>query len=254
MEFSWTTFTFEVINFLALVWILQHFLYRPVTAAIARRKTAIETEIAAAKTKEAEALQLKSQFENRLADWEKEKSAAREQWLLDLAAEKKRGLAELDESLQQERKKSQVLEQRRIVELTERMADEANANAIRFANRLLSRLAGPALENKIRDVLIEDLGMLSGPERDAFISACNTPDAKILVATAFPLDAGGHGALVTALSALAGKPLAPACESIQDNSLICGFRLTAGPWILKCNIADELEFFQRHHSYTGVTI
>ena len=49
MEFSWTTFTFEVINFLALVWILQHFLYQPVTAAIARRKSAIESELAAAK-------------------------------------------------------------------------------------------------------------------------------------------------------------------------------------------------------------
>ena len=45
MEFNWTTFSFEIINFLILVWILQRFLYKPVTNAIARRKAAIESQL-----------------------------------------------------------------------------------------------------------------------------------------------------------------------------------------------------------------
>lgn len=249
MEFSWTTFTFEVINFLALVWILQHFLYQPVTAAIARRKTAIETEIAAAKTIEADALQLKSQFENRLAEWEKEKSAAREQLLQDLATEKKQGLALLEATLQQERKKSQVLEQRRMAELSERMAAAANANALRFVSRLLARLASPELENTIRELLIEDLATLVTSERESLRATC-APGTIVQLASAFPVAPGGQAAITTALSAVAGTPLT--CESMQDESLICGFRLTVGAWMLKCNIADELAFFLQNHADTGV--
>ena len=32
MAFDWTTFGLEIINFLALLWILKRFLYRPVLA------------------------------------------------------------------------------------------------------------------------------------------------------------------------------------------------------------------------------
>lgn len=250
MEFSWTTFTFEVINFLALVWILQHFLYQPVTAAIARRKSAIESELAAAKTIEADALRLKSQFENRLADWEKEKSAAREQLVQELAAEKKQGLALLEATLQQERQKRLVLEQRRMTELTERMAATANADALRFASRLLSRLASPDLENAIRELLIEDLATLAEPEHRSLRAAC-TPGAVMQLASAYPLAPSGQEAITAALSAVAGMPLTS--EAMQDEALICGFRLTVGAWMLKCNIADELTFFQQYHSATGVT-
>ena len=46
MEFDGTTFALEIINFLVLVWLVQHFLYQPGTAAIAQRQAGIEKILA----------------------------------------------------------------------------------------------------------------------------------------------------------------------------------------------------------------
>lgn len=41
MDFDWTTFILEIINFLILIWILKHFLYRPVLKVISERRSGI---------------------------------------------------------------------------------------------------------------------------------------------------------------------------------------------------------------------
>lgn len=241
MEFSWTTFIFEVINFLVLLWILQRFLYVPVTSAINRRKAAIEANIATARSIEAEAQQLKRQYENRVAEWEKEKAAAREAMLSTLNTEKSRLMAELDESLQQERLRHQVLEQRRIAEVTERLTKDASAKAARFASQLLGRLACAELEAKICQVLLEDIGKLGATERASIIQANGAAEVAVTVASAFPLDAAGQQAIAAALADWLGRPVS--CATILDPSLISGFRVSVGSWMLRCNLMDELAFF-----------
>ena len=69
MEFDWTTFALEIINFLILVWILKRFLYRPVLDVIARRRAGVEKTLADAKRIEAEAGELKQRCECELAQW-----------------------------------------------------------------------------------------------------------------------------------------------------------------------------------------
>ena len=61
MEFDWTTFILEIINFLILVWILKRFLYRPVLGVVARRRAGIEKTLADARRIEAEAGELRQQ-------------------------------------------------------------------------------------------------------------------------------------------------------------------------------------------------
>lgn len=38
MQIDWTTFVLEIVNFLALVWLLKRFLYTPVLDVLARRR------------------------------------------------------------------------------------------------------------------------------------------------------------------------------------------------------------------------
>jgi F-type H+-transporting ATPase subunit b len=45
MELDWTTFALEIINFLALIWILKRFLYRPVLATLGQRRAGIEANL-----------------------------------------------------------------------------------------------------------------------------------------------------------------------------------------------------------------
>ena len=79
MEFDGTTFALEIINFLVLVWLLQHFLYKPVMTAIAQRQAGIEKILADAQATRSAADALKLQYENRTAEWEQEKADARRQ-------------------------------------------------------------------------------------------------------------------------------------------------------------------------------
>ena len=48
MEWNWSTFVLEMINFLVLVWILKHFFYRPVLGVIERRQKSIDQTVEAA--------------------------------------------------------------------------------------------------------------------------------------------------------------------------------------------------------------
>ena len=60
MELNWSTFLLEIINFLVLVWILKRFLYQPVLDVIARRRKAIEAQLAEALRLQDEAESLKA--------------------------------------------------------------------------------------------------------------------------------------------------------------------------------------------------
>ena len=241
MEFSWTTFVLEIINFLVLLWILKRFLYKPVMDAIARRKAAIEKALADGKVLQDSVQALKEQYENRLGDWEREKEKARTRLLDEIKTERVRLMAGLQASLEQEREKNRVLEQRRIDELRRGIEDEAMAQGGRFAARLLSRLAGPDLEAKLVELVLEDLAHLPNEKRQTIGTAYREAGSKVLVASAFPLSKMQRDALTEALSQLIGQDIS--CELSQDHHLICGLRITIGPWVLRANLQDELGSF-----------
>ena len=56
MNFDWTTFLLEILNFFILLWILQRFLYRPVIEVIQARQRNIQATLEDARRLEAEAV------------------------------------------------------------------------------------------------------------------------------------------------------------------------------------------------------
>lgn len=57
MQFDWLTIAAQIANFLVLIWLLQRFLYAPITQAMAKREARIEQRLADARTQKAEAEQ-----------------------------------------------------------------------------------------------------------------------------------------------------------------------------------------------------
>lgn len=248
MEFDGTTFALEIINFLVLVWLLQRLLYRPVTAAIARRQAGIEAIRAEARKLRAEAETLKGQYENRMADWEKEKAQARQQLLQELEAERTRLMAALQAALDDERDRRRAAEQRRAQDERRGLEAQARAEGVRFVARLLARLSSSGLEEGIRRVLLEDLPQLPEPQLQALRAAGQAGEAKIT--SAYPLGPTERDGLAAALRALAGKPVA--CEFEEDGKLLAGLRISLGSWMVRANLQDELQFFaEAPHDGTG---
>ena len=241
MEFSWTTFFFEIINFLVLIWILQRFLYKPVMKVIAQRKASIESRLEEAKAIQTAAQELKRQYEDRMADWEEEKDQARTRLLDDFAAERARLMAELRESLDQEREKNRVLEQKHAVELRKKMEQEACASASRFAALLLSRIANAQLEDRIRELMIEDIAYLPQDKIQSLRQACGDTDTPLKVTSAYPVDEDARAAITRALASLIAKPVV--CNFVRNPDLLAGFHISVGFWALDCNLKDGLNFF-----------
>ena len=90
MQLDLTSFFLELINFVVLVWILHRFLYKPVLAAIDRRRAAVEKSLAQAKTARDEAGTLKAQVEQRLASWQRERAEAQGKLAVERAAQRDR--------------------------------------------------------------------------------------------------------------------------------------------------------------------
>ncbi len=239
MEFEWTTFFLEILNFLVLLWLLQRFLYQPVQAVIARRRADIEQQLEAARSAQDQAEALRRQYENRLADWEREKEQARRQLTATLAQEESRRREQMQQVLAQEQEKVRALENRRQQELLEQLGRQAVTLGERFVARLLSRLASPALEASLVTMVVEDLAGYELDGGNALQRALHEDGVQI--ASAYPLAEAQRLALLAALRRLAGHDIRAAFT--ENSELLAGLRISAGACLLHANLRDELEFF-----------
>ncbi len=243
MELSWPTFFLEIVNFLVLVWILKRFLYKPILQAIGQRKALIEKNLADAKARQGEAEALKQQFQKRLADWENEKAKLRIGVTEEVAARRAQLLSALDDSLKQERGKARVLEERRLNELRNNAEATGIAAGVKFTARLLDRAAGPELEARLISLALEDLQSLPADQIENLRSACRRAGLQIKVASAFAIGPAQRGAIEQELKKLTQDGVT--LQFDEESGLRAGLRISIGPWVLRANLADELEFFAR---------
>ena len=242
MSFDSTTFVLEVLNFLVLVWLLQRFFYRPVMTVIERRRDDEAATVAKAQALRDEAAGLKAEYESRLAQAAEDHERAVAALDAEIALERARRLAALEAEIDVERRRRQALEDRERGERDAERERQAIGLAARFAARLLSRMAGPALEDKLIDSVLAELPSIDAGRRAALQSAIGQAGARVEVRTAHPLAPARRSMLTSTLNGLAGRTLAP--EFAEEPALEAGLSIMAGSWALSASVRDELEFFQ----------
>jgi F-type H+-transporting ATPase subunit b len=241
VELNWPTFFLEIINFLVLVWILKRFLYRPVLEAVFQRKAVIDKTLGDANAKDAGAQALVQQYQNRLAAWENERAKLRAAVSEEIVVQRAQMMAALENSLKQEREKARVLEDRRLNELQNKAEDEGVAKGVQFTARLLARAASSELETRLVSLALEDLPLLSDEQIRALRSVSQQAGLQVKVTSAFPLSAPQRSVIAQRLKEVTQDGVA--VEFNEDSSLLAGLRISVGPWVLRANLEDELEFF-----------
>jgi F-type H+-transporting ATPase subunit b len=242
LELNWSTFILEIINFLVLVWILKHFFYQPVLNVIARRRAGIEKSLSDAKTLHDDAEALQAQYRDRLADWEQERQQARESLAQEIEEERAKRLTALQSELEQEKEKTQVAEARRQADAIYKAEETALIQASRFASRVLGQVAGPELEEKLLELVIDELPQLSAERIAALHNSWGKTSEAIVITSAFPLSDTQRQKLEKALNATTGADNLP-LHFEQDAELLAGVRITVGAWVLGANLQDELRSF-----------
>jgi F-type H+-transporting ATPase subunit b len=244
MQFDWTTFVLEILNFLVLLWILKRFLYQPVLAVLDARQARIKAEMAQAEKLQDDAAALGKQYAERLAQWTQEREQLRQQLQQELAQQRASGMEKIRQSLSDEEAKARVRNAATTAsheaELIRQAADEAYENVA----AMLRRLASPMLTASIVHLLVEDLAALPKEQHESLRAAAEKIAAETVeVASAHPLDDAAQQEIARGLAAVAGRSLPLALSS--DPALIAGVRIAVGECLLHANLLDELAFFRR---------
>ena len=241
MELNWSTFVLEIINFIILIWILKRFFYKPVLNIITRRKTEIDQTLDEAKHLHDDADLLRNQYENRLHDWDQEKQQARDRLKKEIEEERTKLLQELHASLEQEREKRHVSEQKRLQAEIEKAEETALTHGAQFASKLMRSVSGPEIEIRLVELLISELDDLSQERINQLHADWGENNLEAKIYSAHPLSDTQHQQIEKALNHLTQRSLS--FHYYQDRELLAGLFISIGAWTLSTNLRDELKSF-----------
>jgi F-type H+-transporting ATPase subunit b len=223
MSFSWSTFALQTVNFLVLVWLLKHFLLKPVGAIVARRRLQISHALAEAEAAHQSAEQARKEFELRQSQVATQRQTVLDQARAQLGSEH----AKMIEEARAEVEKLRSLALKQIDEERDRAARDVFERAVqismRLAKRLLQQIAAPHVEELFLYKVLDHLDHLSAAERAALLDQFGHDGGQLIVATANPLDSEGESKWRAALSERVGQGSRIAFTT--DKELIAGAEL-----------------------------
>lgn len=242
MAFNGWTFLFQLLNFVALAYILHRLLYGPLHAAIDQRRAANAKTQADAVAAQQQAAALQEQLEQQLADQEeKRQTAIRE---ARAQAEKERGklLAAAERRVEEQLKESRLAIERERDEAHKALHGEVIAHALALTQRLLREATDRTLHQQLALHLAEVLGQLSSVERDELRAQWQGGDGALLE-TAEELADPALAQVTQALTAALGTAV-PLVVQVKPE-LLCGARLRVGGQVWDSSLAGQL------HSVNG---
>ena len=146
-----------MLNFLILLWILNHFLYKPVLKVVDDRKVHVESSINLAEGKLQDAANLKSELEKKLADAKGEAQA-----IIDGALKTSERIR--SELTQDGRSEAATIRERAVIEV-ERMREQVGRDlrsdvvdlALEAAGKILERTLDEAENRKYAEMVIAQI-------------------------------------------------------------------------------------------------
>lgn len=201
MQLDWVTVGAQAANFLILVWLLQRFLYRPVTAAMARREARLagirrEAEVARDEAR-AEAGRWRDLRDGLDADRAREMAAARE-----AAAAERHALEQAARREVEARKRAWLdeIEHEKSAFLADLRA-RAAAHVYAAVGRALDDLAGAGLEDRAGGALAERLAQLDATTAARLREECVRAGRRVVVRSRFPVPEAARERIVAAVRA-----------------------------------------------------
>jgi len=177
---DWLTVGAQAINFLVLVYLLQHFLYHPVINAMDRRERRIAEEMAEAEQREAAADREAARFREMQRALDEERTKRLEAAEREAEQRRQELLEQAREEVRRAREQWQSDLAREQTEL-ERSVRHAAADAVaRISRRVLAELADAGLEARMAERFLARLGDMDAATRTALQGA-----QRLTVRTAF---------------------------------------------------------------------
>ena len=238
MLIDWFTVGAQIVNFLILVWLLKHFLYKPILDAIDAREKRIAAELADADAKKAEAEKERTDFEDKNKAFDQQRTA-----LLGKATDEAK--AERERLIDQAKKDAESL---RVTQADALRGDQvrlgseitllAEKEVFAIARKALTDLATVSLEERVGEVFTRRLRELDPKAKQLLGDALKNSSQPALVRSAFELPPDQRAAIQNALNETFSAVVRIKFEDSQD--AICGIELTANGQKVAWSISSYL--------------
>ncbi len=187
MLINWFTVAAQIVNFLILVALLKRFLYGPVVAAMSAREGRIAAQLMEAQQKKREAEQEEASLRQKIREIEDQ----RQEMLTEAGRQAEAHKQELFSRARQEvgqirQKWAASLEREKetfLKNLKQRLAQEV----VTISRRALQEMADLELEQRLTEVFMERLRLLSPEEQAAIRDSIKESGGELVATTAFEL-------------------------------------------------------------------
>ena len=243
MLIDWFTVGAQIVNFLILVWLLKHFLYKPILDAIDAREKRIAAELADADAKKAEAEKERTDFEDKNKAFDQQRSA-----LLSKAADEAK--AERERLIDQAKKDTDNLRANQAdalrgdqIRLGSEITLLAEKEVFAIARKALADLATVSLEERVGEVFTRRLRELDPKAKELLGAALKNSTQPAMVRSAFDLPNEQKAAIQNALNETFSAAVRIKFEDSRE--VICGIELTANGQKVAWSIASYLTEFSK---------
>jgi F-type H+-transporting ATPase subunit b len=225
MSIDWFTFAAQLLNFVALIWLLKRFLYKPVLDAVAAREQRIAAQLADAEATKAEAHQQRETFLRKNAEFEAQQAEMLEQATAEAKAEYQRLAEEARQSVDAMRANRIESLRQSTASLHQAIARRTQQEVFAVSRKLLSEIASADLEAQIVTKLIERLYAIGEKKRKHLRAAFESAQDPLLIRSAFELPEDQRAAIQAALKEVLGADYQFRFESVP--ALVSGIEIIA---------------------------
>jgi len=238
MLIDWFTVAAQIVNFLILVWLLKHFLYKPILNAIDAREKKIAAELADADAKKAEAEKERADFEGKNKTFDQQRTAMLGKATDEAKAEHDRLFDQAKKDAEEVRTKQADALRGDQSRLGKKITLLAEKEVFAIARKTLADLATVSLEERIGEVFTRRLRELDSKAKGVLVDALKNTSQPAVVRSAFVLPDEQRAAIQNALNETFSAAVQIQFEDSQDS--ICGIELAASGQKLAWTISSYL--------------
>jgi F-type H+-transporting ATPase subunit b len=243
MLIDWFTIGAQALNFLILVWLMKHFLYKPILNAIDAREKLIAKELADADAKKTEAQRERDEFQKKNEEFDRQRAALLTKATDEAKAERLRLLEEARkaaDALSAKRQESLINDAHNLNQALSRLTQK---EVFAITRKALTELAAVSLEERLGEVFTRRLRGLDDKAKALFGEALKQNSEPALVRSTFDLPAAQRAAIQNALNETFSAEIHLRFETSPD--LVSGIELTTHGQKVAWSIADYLATLEK---------
>jgi F-type H+-transporting ATPase subunit b len=237
MRFDLTTFLFQIVNFIVLLFILKRLLYKPVREIIEKRRALIEKTVQDAEKTKLDALELREKYQKEMDQLKDVRGQTLEKLQQEVMEEKKKMLRTAEEEAGRVIEREKAIFDAEKKRLQAELKDEAVDTACVLAENLLKDLSDEELHKAIFRRLLKGL-----EETVPDLSGIKDEPLRLELASAYPLGKEELGKFSTTLESLLSRKVI--VDASLDEKLIAGMKMKAYDKVYNFSLSGQVDLFR----------